>query len=103
MSTPTKLLNYINGHFVGPSIDSHIDNINPADGAVISLIPNSTSEDVNAAVSAAHAALSHPDWHFSRVTAKKRAEWLHKIADGIQSRFEEFAQAESLDTGELVS
>ena len=102
MSNSSKLLNYVNGHFVGSAADNYIENIDPADGSVISLIPNSTSDDVNVAVAAAHAALSNPNWHFSRVTARQRSEWLHKIADGIQSRFEEFARAESLDTGKYL-
>ena len=99
MSAPPRLSNYINGQPVAPAQGNYLENINPADGSVISLIPQSTSEDVAAAVRAANAALTHPDWHFSRVTPKQRAEWLRKIADGIQSRFEQFAQAESLDTG----
>jgi aminomuconate-semialdehyde/2-hydroxymuconate-6-semialdehyde dehydrogenase len=44
-------------------------------------------------------ALSHPEWHHTMVTARKRSDWLRKIADAIEARLDEFAAAESLDTG----
>jgi acyl-CoA reductase-like NAD-dependent aldehyde dehydrogenase len=95
----TKLQNYVNGKFQDPKDGKYIDNINPADGTVVNLIPESTATDVDEAVAAATAALSRPDWGHAYVSAKKRSEWLSKIADGIQERLEIFAQAESKDTG----
>ncbi|RYG66119.1 aldehyde dehydrogenase family protein [archaeon] len=95
----TKLRNFINGEFVAPIEGQYIENINPANGEVISLVPDSNHLDVNKAVAAAKDALAHPDWNHQFVTPRRRADWLKKIADGIEARLEEFAQAESRDTG----
>lgn len=94
-----RLANYIDGEFVSPTQNKYVENINPHDGSVISLIPDSSLEDVNRAVDAAKAALLRPSWHSDYVNAKQRAAWLRKIADGIESKLELFARAESLDTG----
>ena len=83
-----KLRNYINGCHQPPVVDNYIPNINPTNGKTISMIPESTSQDI-----------VNPDWNHNFVSQRKRAEWLSRIADGIQSRLELFAQAESLDTG----
>eukprot|EP01031_Cornospumella_fuschlensis_P032718 gene32718-39554_t len=81
----TKLQNFIDGVFAAPAEGHYIANINPANGEVISLVPDSTQVDVDRAVAAAKAALANPDWNHQYVTPKKRAEWLKKIADGIAS------------------
>lgn len=98
-----RLANYIDGEFVSPVENKYIENINPHDGSVISLIPDSSSPDVNKAVIAAKAALQRPSWGVDYVTAKQRAAWLRKIADGIEAKLELFARAESLDTGNIPS
>lgn len=103
METTTKLSNYINGSFQAPKEGKYIDNINPADGTIVNLIPESTVSDVDEAVAAATAALKKPDWSHVYVSAKKRSEWLARIADGIQDRLEIFAQAESKDTGKPIT
>ena len=46
-----KIQNYINGEFI--SSDDNLDDINPATGEIIALIPNSNSKDVDLAVQAA--------------------------------------------------
>ncbi len=94
-----RLVNYINGTFCSPQEGKYIDNVNPTDGSVISLVPDSCAKDVNEAVAAAKNALSLAEWNHNYVTAKKRSEWLKKIADGIEAKLELFAQAESKDTG----
>ena len=94
-----KLRNYINGCHQPPVVDNYIPNINPTNGKTISMIPESTSQDIVLAADAAKKALVNPDWNHNFVSQRKRAEWLSRIADGIQSRLELFAQAESLDTG----
>jgi len=99
MASTTKLQNYVNGNFQDPKEGKHIENINPADGSVANLIPESTKPDIDEAVAAATAALARPDWSHVYVSAKTRSEWLSKIADGIHDRLELFAQAESKDTG----
>lgn len=102
MESIGKLQNYVNGKFQDPLSQKYIPNINPTNGTTISMIPESNAADVNEAVAAAKKALSDPNWNYNYISQRKRAEWLTRIADGIQSRLELFAQAESLDTGKFL-
>ena len=63
-----------------------------------SQVADSTAADVDAAAAAAAAAL--PAW--AALSPAQRARWLHKIADGIEARLEDFALAESKDQGKPV-
>ena len=89
--------NYINGKF--ESTDSTIDNINPATGEVIAHIPKSGSHEVDNAVVAADSAKKY----WSDLSLEKRTIWLDKIADILESKSEEIASLESLDTGKPIS
>ena len=55
-----QIKNYINGEFLEPNSGEYLDNFNPAEGVVYSLIPDSDSSDVAKAVEAAKAAF--PTW-----------------------------------------
>ena len=83
-----KLLNYINGEFKNPIDNDWIDNYNPANGKVYSLIPNSTEADVEDAYQAA--AHAFPSW--SNTTIDERSKILSKIASLIEENLEEFVQ-----------
>ena len=98
-----NLQNYVNGAWVAPADGAYIKNENPYDGTTISMIPKSTAADVGKAVMAAKAALLQPDWDGAYISARKRSMWLSQIANGIEARLEEFAQAESLDTGKPIT
>ena len=89
--------NYINGKF--ESIDSTIEDVNPATGEVIAQIPKSGSLEVENAVVAADSA--RKSW--SDLSLEKRTIWLDKIADVLESKSEEIASLESLDTGKPIS
>jgi aminomuconate-semialdehyde/2-hydroxymuconate-6-semialdehyde dehydrogenase len=93
------LANYINGQLVSPAGGTYIDNFHPATGNVYSLIPDSDSRDVQAAVEAAKAAF--PGW--STTPAEQRAKMMMKIASLISRDMEKMAQAESKDNGKPVS
>ena len=92
-------LNFIGGAFVDAQDERTINNINPATGLVIGTITRSNASDVDAAVHAASYAQS--EW--SRLTMLERADWLDKIADGLERRKEELAQRESRDTGKPLA
>ena len=92
-------LNFIGGVFVDAQDERTINNINPATGQVIGTITRSNASDVDAAVHAA--SLAQSDW--SRLTMLERADWLDKIADGLERRKEELAQRESRDTGKPLA
>ncbi len=94
-----KITNYINGEFVPPQSGNYIDNYNPAEGKIYSLIPDSDEKDVAVATDAAKAAF--PLW--STMQVEKRSAILLKIADLIDRDFEKLALAESIDNGKPVS
>jgi len=93
-----KLKNYINGELVAPTNGNYLDNYDPAVGEVYSLIPDSDSADVDKAVAAAAAAF--PTW--SKLSNEARHDYIMKIADGIDKRFDEFVEAESRDNGKPI-
>ena len=93
-----KILNYINGELVEPVGKSYLDNINPATGAVYSLIPDSDMADVELAVQAASAAF--PAW--SNMPVSRRSDILLRIAGLIDKNLDRLALAESIDQGKPV-
>jgi aminomuconate-semialdehyde/2-hydroxymuconate-6-semialdehyde dehydrogenase len=91
------LRNYVDGKFV--SSESTFSNINPVDGVLIADVCEADAATVDAAVRAAQAALKGPWGKFS---VQERAALIHKVADGIEARFEDFVAAEVADTGRPV-
>ena len=89
--------NYINGKFV--DAENTIEDINPATGDIIAHIPKSSSNEVEQAVTAAD--LARKNW--AKLSLEKRAIWLDRIADNLESKSEEIASLESLDTGKPIS
>ncbi len=94
-----NILNYISGKFVEPESGEWLEDLSPATGEKIALIPKSNHHDINKAVDAARKAL--PAW--SSLTNLDRASWLNKIADKLESKYEEIAELESKDTGKPIS
>lgn len=67
----------------------------PATGRVFAEVPDGDARDVEAAVTAA--AQAFPAW--SALPASGRAAWLHRLADALEARIDDFAEAESRDGG----
>ncbi len=99
MTSGSKLFqNYIDGRFVrGPR---EFADINPADGSVIAQVSEADESLVNQAVESARSALNG---HWGKLPVPSRAALLHKVADGIEARFNDFVQAEVADTGKPVA
>ena len=93
-----KIFNYINGNFVASVSDEWLDNYEPATGQVYSQLPRSKEQDIENAYSAAKKAFD--SW--SKLNTEDRSRYLLAIADAIEKRLEEFAQAESKDTGKPI-
>ena len=93
-----ELLHYIDGEFCAASSGRTLPLIEPATATVYGSLSDGNSSDAAHAVAAAVRAQS--SWAF--LAPAERAAWLRKIADGIEVRLEEFAQAESLDSGKPV-
>ena len=88
------ILNFINGEFVATG--KWFDNRTPTTNAVVGRVAEAGKAEVDAAVSAARAALKGP---WGSMTVAERVKLLEALADEINARFDEFLEAECLDTG----
>ncbi len=95
-----RLHNFIDGQSVPPQSGQWIDNRSPATGQVRSQLARSGEGDVQAAVAAAQQAM-RSSW--GRSSVAERADLLEAIAAAIAGRAEEFAAAESADTGKPLA
>ena len=91
-----EIKHFIDGQFVGSASGRTFANVSPATGQQIGVIHEAGRGEVDRAVEAARAALLG-DW--GRMPVADRMALLHKLADGINARFDEFLEAECLDTG----
>ncbi|HYG17582.1 MAG TPA: aldehyde dehydrogenase [Ohtaekwangia sp.] len=93
-----KIQNYIDGELVVPQSGQYLNNYNPAEGKVYSLIPDSDERDVSHATAAAAAAFE--GW--STMPTERRSDILLKIAAFIDRDLDALAAAESVDNGKPV-
>jgi 5-carboxymethyl-2-hydroxymuconic-semialdehyde dehydrogenase len=91
------VLHYIDGRFVPGKAGKTFQTVNPANNEPITSVAEGFSEDIDEAVRSARRAFREGAWH--GIDADHRAEWLEKIAEGIEKNAEEFAKLETLDTG----
>ena len=94
-----EIENFIDGEFVPAVSLESLDDFNPATGQKIGNISSSGHRDVDNAVKAANDALA--GW--SSLSLDERIIWLEKIADALETKKEEIAKVESLDTGKPIS
>src|SRR5947209_18496788 len=92
-----KLSNFIDGEFVSLR-ETYIDSYDPSSGKVYAQIPDSSEHEINLAVEAAQKAFQ--TW--SKTPCSIRAQMMYRIADIIESRLDEFANAESKDQGKTL-
>lgn len=90
-----KVQNYINGELLDPLEKKYLNNINPATSEVYSLVPDSSAEDVDLAISAAKSA--YPKW--SSLSPEDRSHYLKELARLIERDLLILAKAESIDNG----
>ena len=93
-----SILNYIDGQFLRGKRD--FPDVNPADGTVIAQVAEADQGMVDHAVGAARKAL-RGEW--GRMGIRERAARLHKVADAIEARFDNFVAAEVADTGKPIA
>lgn len=89
------LQNFIGGEYVSSSSDSSFSVVDPATEGTYASSPVSNAADVDRAYQAA--ATAFEGWRDS--TPAERQLALFRIADAMEARAEEFADAESQDTG----
>lgn len=90
-----RLDNFIAGEFTPPVTGEYLENFEPATGEVLNLVADSDERDIAAAVDAAEGAF--PSW--AATPAEERSRLLLRIAELLEQQLEEFALAESRDTG----
>jgi aminomuconate-semialdehyde/2-hydroxymuconate-6-semialdehyde dehydrogenase len=98
-SSTELIQHWINGQFVDASNGKTLGTIEPATAQLHHYLSDGNNNDAQLAVRAAMAAF--PSW--SNLPNAARANWLRRIADGIEAKSEAFAQAESLDCGKPIS
>ncbi len=88
-------------HWIGgervASADTFED-LSPIDGTVLGQVVRGGQAEADAAVAAAQDAF--PAW--ARMGARARGEILHRVADLVEQRLEDFAQLETRDNGSLL-
>lgn len=87
--------NYINGKFVDASSPHSLDVISPLNGALLSKVPMSTSNDLNDAVAAAKAAF--PSW--SKTPIKERVQVFFRYKTLLEKNLKELAELCSEENG----
>lgn len=91
---------FIDGAFTQGTTGKSWQNRCPLDNSVIGTVPEGGRAEVDAAVKAARAALEGP---WGKLTVAERTDLLGQAADEIIRRFDDFLEAECLDTGKPVS
>ncbi len=90
--------NFIGGHWVAPVRGHYMKNISPVTGQPFTEVAKSTSEDVDLALDAAHAAKDA----WAETSLPERAAVLNAIADAIEANLTMLAVAESWENGKPV-
>src|SRR5687768_4528876 len=100
-TTPsTRLLdNYVAGRWTPATGDDALDVTNPATGGVLARVPLSAAGDLDAAVSAARAAL--PEWR--AVSAIGRARKLFTLRERLDARREDMARSVTTEMGKTIA
>jgi aminomuconate-semialdehyde/2-hydroxymuconate-6-semialdehyde dehydrogenase len=92
--TTRAVPNYVGGEPVKTA--TRVPNVNPVDGSVEAEVCHADRALVDRAVDAAQAALLGP---WGKASLAERRQYLYRIADAIEARFDDFLAAEIGDTG----
>lgn len=92
------VMNHIGGASVAAASGATFDTVSPVDLSVLARVARGGAADIDAAVAAAKAAF--PAW--SRTPGDERRRVLLEVARAIESRAEEIAFTECMDTGQAL-
>lgn len=95
-ATLDDIRHFINGAYTTGTSGCVFDNVNPVTGQITGRVHEAKAAEVDAAVAAARAALKGP---WGSMPVAERTALLHAVADEINARFDDFLEAEILDTG----
>jgi acyl-CoA reductase-like NAD-dependent aldehyde dehydrogenase len=91
---------FVDGEFVGSAEGAMAPLINPATGRQLGRAAEASTNDVSAAVDAAHEAFVRGTW--SQRPRKERAAVLHRLADLIDEKREQIFTLETLNNGRPI-
>ena len=94
----STLQNFVDGELVDPASGATAPVLNPATGEEIAQAPDSSAEDVDRAVRAAHGAFE--GW--ASTTPGERALALLRLADAIEEHADELAETEARNAGKPI-
>jgi acyl-CoA reductase-like NAD-dependent aldehyde dehydrogenase len=89
--------NFVDGREIEAGSGAMLDVVNPATGATIARIPNSTAEDIDRAMKSARAAFEGRAWGGMDVRA--RARLVNRLADAFEANLESLYRLETLNNG----
>lgn len=89
---------FINNEWVGAEGGKTFVTKNPCTGEPIAELAYASAADTQKAIDAAQAAF--PQW--AALDVETRAKYLHRVADLLEARMEEFARWEAMDTGKPI-
>jgi aldehyde dehydrogenase len=98
ISVDERYGNFIGGEFVAPVDGRYRENRTPVTGEVICQVADSTADDVERALDAAHAARAA----WAARSPAQRAAVLNAVADAMEAHLEELAIVESWENGKPV-
>lgn len=87
---------FINGEWADAQSNETLDVINPATEETVGRIANANAQDINNAVAAAKQAIQG-EW--KKASGAARAQYLRRIAEGIETHLDELAALEVMDNG----
>jgi malonate-semialdehyde dehydrogenase (acetylating) / methylmalonate-semialdehyde dehydrogenase len=93
-----KILNYINGEWIEPSVPDHAGVVDPATGQTLALTPLCGKAEVDAAAQAASVAL--PAWR--RVPAQDRVQCLFKLKTLLEANLDELGRTITMECGKTL-
>ncbi len=91
--------NFIGGQWKDSVTSLQMEQVNPADGKVVSRVPRSNEMDAKEAVSAASEAFYKKDWAFN---PRKRSTALYKWAESMKRNHGELSRMLTLETGKPI-
>ncbi|WP_431311153.1 aldehyde dehydrogenase [Methylobacterium nigriterrae] len=93
--------NFVDGREIEAGDGTLIDVRNPATGAVIARIPNSTEADVDRAMRSARAAFESKDW--GGMDNRARARLVNRVADAFEANLDTLYRLETLNNGRPIN
>ena len=91
---------FIDGTWTGAQLGGTREIRCPADGSLVATVDEGTADDTEAAIAAARTAFDHGPW--PHTSPADRGALLDRVADALERHRDEFARAESLDTGKRL-